>query len=377
MDPYDTSLDFTGQIEGESGGVAANEEGYFGNGWDPEGAVILPGGDDAYTPGGTVGLKQDKEDTWGDHDPPDDDDDSGSAAGDMSGDEHTRFILGLRDIPVGAERAIEAYIVEHLGEGWDVNPGAYEPEPCIGEYVIPWDLVDEDCLPAGLDGEALEELCDKPCIYAREVPVSGNDIDLDIITNDVDFASDWIDLIDCAWTLLQDNWDLIDFIMCTLTGNPGAGDCLQNKIDDESVTIELDDRDDPSANARYVLVFPWGDKIKIFTDEITDKSSNFIFMWNLAGGSAFPFPFRDCACVGLAATLLHELIHSCLRDLFDSLREGDDCSLAEMLENSFLFMLSQRYLDSVDVCCVEFGADSAWWNEFNVALDPGCTLQDD
>jgi len=375
VDPFDRSADITGNVEGGLSQSGSDDESIFGTGWSSDDDLLLPGGEDAYTPRGPLGLKQDKEGADPHHHGHDDD---GEDPGAMTGAEHTAFILGLRDIPAGADRAFEAYFYQHTGQSWEDYLASHvmEPEPCIGEYVFSWITINEDCLPNGLDGDALESLCDPPCIFGRTIPTAFDALQA---TADLDVEqvgdAELHDLFRCGWTLLLENTDLIDFIACTLTGNPDAGDCIIDKLKSDEVgiffTCEHDDvaayavsytSEDVALTALALwLLGPFaaaivaavtiktGLEVHICPDD--DDIDSMLRDFTALGDC------QTCGCIAMAALMLHEVAHLCWRDILDD----ETCGFADMIQNSFEFMAAERYMGgAANTCCDFYGK---WWSE--------------
>lgn len=179
-----------------------------------------------------------------------------------------------------------------------------------------------------------------------------------------------------AWGVLLRNVDAAEWTICAITGNRNAGGCIRRKIRGENrvqvmfapwlttiaagfSTAMVSGTGLGIANVlATVLSLPvaavlWlvaavllGDTLFIGTGRNQRVWNSLLRLWRQGGGAA------DCARVALAATLFHELVHLCNREIFFGTdwpltpEIGEDtlgaCSLAYRAENLFRWVVQRR-----------------------------------
>ena len=171
-----------------------------------------------------------------------------------------------------------------------------------------------------------------------------------------------VDLVQYAWAVLLDNLDLVDWIACLFYGETShdssvfenlgeifgvagsVAECLTEKIQGKAPDVTIRFTHDSGSGDFWASPNPvTGGTIHI---PITGKvwQTNYVEKYkNAAPGSADQF----CIVADLAATLLHELVHSCLTAGSADAPGGDDDpnlrSTSYLIENNFRWALGQRY----------------------------------
>lgn len=245
---------------------------------------------------------------------------------------------------------------------------------CIGDgigcepYVLPWDNGDRRCtaqrytdvsgdgesgmlVPVPYTGAELEELCGLPCKNRHQRFPTDQEIEsdapaVDIQTNNVSNAAEWEALTECAYALLQENLDLVDFVTCITYGDATSGNCVKKQLTTNIPTIKLDEKTGKESPASSNAL---SHSIKIHTASSTCQQ--WLNVW-MNGDQA-------CACARMAGLIYHESLHQCLRgpDKFGG------CQHEDMAESSFLWMLTERYSELGDGgCCSRWSLPGQWRN---------------
>lgn len=251
---------------------------------------------------------------------------------------------------------------------------SFERMPCE-PYELPWEQFDRECWPRRrgrrLGPDELEELCGLPCATggeglprAAEIARATEDLEITFRWGDGvprEKRQEWEELLRCGWAVLRENRDLVRFLMCVLTGNPEAGDCLERKIVDQRPDIHvsfmptnevggtvLDLEESLLAALIGGLMFGPGAFLLAGAASLL-RFDDVVWFAELPNHQAMhrawtsgDYRRQACACLHAAAMLLHETSHTCLRDLSIH-HDGDDCSLSEMLNSGFLYLVTQRY----------------------------------
>ena len=162
---------------------------------------------------------------------------------------------------------------------------------------------------------------------------------------------DVVGMVSAAIAILQNNFDIVRWLACAL--EPDLSDCLQDYLFDspgsgtKHLEVELHDddqfqafqTDEPGRNCRIKM-------------EMSALCAYYVNPVNEGRGS---LP-EDCALVDLAATILHELVHCCGREIdhddTPTCRgnhcDGDhECNKSYELENAFRWAMAQRFPDIV------------------------------
>ena len=238
------------------------------------------------------------------------------------------------------------------------------PAPCL-KFDPP---VTGEC-PLHADADA----CPIPCLSERP-----GSCDIDLLPFDaaedlydfgyspatLDEVIDWeaVDIVQYAWALLLDNLDLVAWTACLYYGETTVDDsffenlgglfgaagsvaeCLVDKVEGRAPDVTI--RFVPKLASGAFATTPnpiTGGTIFIPTQGKTWQNCYVAKFKATPHGSAQQF----CVVADLAATLLHELVHSCLTaGSADAPGGGDDpdvCSTSYLIENSFRWALGQRF----------------------------------
>jgi hypothetical protein len=201
--------------------------------------------------------------------------------------------------------------------------------------------------------------------------------------------TDWLVLVLSAWALLLDNLDIIEWIACILTGETAESgqkdffgqlidvlylgnyrtlaECVTKSIQGigSDVTIKLQDKEIEGSPFNTVR-FAGGGKIRIRTQD-SHWQDDYAGNYKEAPENSCE---RFCIIADLAATLLHELVHTCLADTI-SHDKSEDCRKSYLMENCFRWALAQRYpalvneIPGIDfrrsACDEPFHATACWY----------------
>lgn len=268
----------------------------------------------------------------------------------------------------------------------------YEPDPGCERFDPP---STGDCSMVGNLA-----VCAPPCVLEQQ---SGCDIDTlpfeeadgryDLVYSAAEPGGtiDWemVDMVQYAWAVLLDNLDLVAWTACLFYGEStrdssfwenlgdlfgiagSVAECLVDKIEGRApdVTIQFVTSLDKGAFSTHPDPLSGG-TIKI---PVTGSVWANLYVAKYKGaqaGSAEEF----CIIADLAATLLHELVHSCLTGGSADAPGGDDnagvCSTSYLIENSFRWALGQRYPCLCASASCDYYFDDRTWRSDGAAY-PG------
>lgn len=163
-----------------------------------------------------------------------------------------------------------------------------------------------------------------------------------------------------AWQVLADNIDIVEWLACVVVGGSDYIDCLTGRIEDPStVHIEVTGKGGFKSKGR-----PIGRQQKI----IIGQSS----LEGKYGPYLSPTSDSDehfCAIVDLAATLLHELVHTCLHPERGGEHADDpnDCRVSYLIETSFRWAMAHRFP------CLPMTCACSYWDQDAMFLNHGST----
>ncbi|MEQ1504808.1 MAG: hypothetical protein ABMB14_21415 [Myxococcota bacterium] len=251
-------------------------------------------------------------------------------------------------------------------------------EPCLG----PVGVCDVATLPCG-DVEGLYEL----------------DVqDIDTST----FDTDWLRMVKYAWAVLYENVDLVEWVACRIYGEqavagPATTDyvlgallvpdplwvalgsawfgrrtslaqCLSEKIRGMEPDITIRFLSHISSNGAASLAFG---RDGFLTTGRAIRIGWCGYAWSMLYDAKFKAAAaqpaeRFCIVVDLAASLLHELVHTCngTNEGLDLGSDGDDpreCTTTYLTENAFRWAMSRRYPCLADTANCGFYTDNRMW----------------
>lgn len=197
---------------------------------------------------------------------------------------------------------------------------------------------------------------------------------------------DVIDLVTSAWAVLLDNLDIVEWVACLVYGEDSAvsgplgaianlfgvpvslADCLVEKIVGQPARVELrlNDADSNAFQGKtggglsggYIRV-PAAGNLQQHYLRYLDPS----FAWSSREDQQF------CIVADLAATLLHELVHTCpAGGVLDepgvengkAEDEPGSCSAAYLIENAFRWAMGQRFPCLADTACWYYMCEQTW-----------------
>jgi hypothetical protein len=378
MDPFDHSLDATGVLDDGTAGVSANDEGYFGNGWDPEEAVIMPGGADGYSGGGPVGVldtPQTKKElgpgdsTTTDYVPPEQE---------AQTEAHNQIIRALIEGEYAGDLDQFWVDLDSILE-WD-NPVWRQPEHDL-PFVPPTPAIDDDCKEAKTIASKIEDNeCFPPPTEARPSPCTSDDVpetaSLDEglpiveVDDDVAPANDDVAFLTAIWNFLVENADIAEWLTCLAEANWHGPFGIDLGFDNaECIADRLNGKAPPTLILTEDMWWwcegsswctHWGRhqiKIDVGDDEWIEDRDDFLTSTDPAE--------QLCLVTRYASVLFHEMLHSCLaiwNESFDDENKAPDpecgCDTPDMVESAFAWAIAHRYpciLDDSD--CFFFGDD--------------------
>lgn len=319
---------------------------------------------------------------------------SGDPMAGAEGDKDAAVVNGLVDDEGASIEAgggaleAEALADDVFGSGWWDSFSQPNAEWCQKYYDPPWDDVNEDCFVEGTDRDSIGSLCPPPCgrprVWVTEEEMAAVREDMDLRSWDDQQPSPIEGVLQCAWALLQKNQDVIDWIVCTLSGDPNDGTCIRHLLEQQDVVIKLHKPADPS-HAMSVglglhLEFNWPDLVPV---QLTQINVFYVHPFIQACIGAYRQGDFDnyCGCIALAGALLHELSHVCVRDVGDSLFSRT-CPFATMVETSFIWAMTESFTPALGSSCCGTGPWSDppvgrfWWSTVRQDIDDSCVVYD-
>lgn len=219
-----------------------------------------------------------------------------------------------------------------------VCPGRFDPpEPQIRHAAE----TDAECARLLDDIHAFEHicvappiLCKRPCVVdtspspTLEIRAAKNPFGPTTTTN-----QSVVDYLNASWNLLEDNLDIVRWVVCLLAG-PANADCVVANMSNwlEPQEIVLDDR---APFTHPYNAWQQGDVIRV------DVPDGF---WKDAFVAFTGVELERFAAASFgAAALLHESVHRCLPWLRDQGDASNNCDRSYMAESAFMWALSRRY----------------------------------
>lgn len=284
-------------------------------------------------------------------------------------DEGRLFDRILRGIKKGVAvddlvHRLETMVVDHSGAPPPNEPGT------PGVLDVPVIDPNHPCSPATSGSPCSTEpdadpCCAEPALWEKTLPTSDQiddwvEVPIRVVppSSGPPGGDPWTKLVECGWAVLLDNVQYVEWIACLMSGgNEEAGACLANAIEQQDVPITIDMRP-PTHHASAATVFhPWistdGPGLFDFGVLGIDIYAH-VWLWELATDKWQHGSVADqtCACVQMAAVLLHELAHVCLRDIGDAIWDRA-CPGATVIEDTFLWTMSQVYPEMQSSSCCD------------------------
>ncbi len=262
------------------------------------------------------------------------------------------------------------------GDAWyccmSLNP-KYENSWDGGEGDLPGDFLEIPC-PINPDK------CRPPLIGRFRLPSSA---EVDVAMEAVQFeegggSEDEIELMKYGWTMLYQNTDLVDWLMCELTRKESKGDCTVNKIlhvnGRERARLVLDEASSKCNNSddcrqwwtcySYRIAMPGVGGGEIYFCRTNGKWETMVRKWANGGEG-----LRTYAAAHVASDILHEVLHTCGRAAGD---KQNSCDITYIIQNNMLWALLQRYPIAR---LTEYAArlvadlDALWYHDASVGFD--------
>lgn len=185
-------------------------------------------------------------------------------------------------------------------------------------------------------------------------------------------------LVRTAWALIKFNYDLVEWSLCWYFGTESGGytvNGLRRHIWADGVSHPLVEVKGDETRKAFKGRFDWlglaghGARI-LFPLEAGGIGQRYVLAWDMA----YTDEDRMCAAVDLAATLLHETIHTLGVNMLD---EPGDCDLTYLIENNFRWAMFQRYAHATEgACCgTRTGVSTCFMSHVETYLgEAGCFL---
>lgn len=251
------------------------------------------------------------------------------------------FATGLPDLissyvdalESGDEAVLNAWWMEHGEDVW--GDTGLAPPPDGGTCS---DALRGDSTCNRLASDDQRALPDLEEYGEREVPIQFIDKRDGVEGCDSQLES----LIRAAWSMLQDNIDLVNWARCYVFGRKSSGQvkmsCLRDTIlgsDEKIVKIYLQSGEsliDPGAAAEGW----WGWKIVIFGEDSFWKRRLSYWCCSVSDKT------KTCMAISVAALIFHELVHYCGRSK-DSGKNVDNCEWSYLAQSVIHWALLNRY----------------------------------
>jgi hypothetical protein len=160
-----------------------------------------------------------------------------------------------------------------------------------------------------------------------------------------------IDAMNAAWNMLQENSDIVEWLVCLVEG-PDDAECVVDKLfvadgDNPQVILLHDGVDfwDGVPDGSNAWVSEFNDKIHINT-AAAEIAVVFRDLQDTLGSGPSSNTDEACSIMLLASTILHEMLHGCLpitdEGVFGSEEEGG-CDSTHMVATSFRWAMAQRF----------------------------------
>ncbi len=206
---------------------------------------------------------------------------------------------------------------------------------------------------------------------------------------------DVIDAITSAWAVLIDNIDIVEWVCCLAYGegtspsNPlewlgglvgipvSLADCVVQKVlgKQARVTLKLNDAEidqfrgntGSGISGGYIRV-PAGGALKQRYMKFLDSSDPFYSQPEQ----------RFCILADLAATLLHQLVHTCVTggkadEPDGGIDRSGQCSTSYLIENGFRWAIGARFPCLSQTACWYYSCDDTWMSDrTSYPWDPVC-----
>ncbi len=162
-----------------------------------------------------------------------------------------------------------------------------------------------------------------------------------------------------AWSLLRTNEDILRYALCISTGRESSGDCVANRINRTWARVQLRAVDTIDRDVSDLL-----NVVSAFAGPDTTGGYMQLARDGILGDAVDALNTGEpdqllCRLLDLAATIFHELMHICGRELglFGGRHDQHVCDKAYKAENTFRWAASQRYPTLADTCCYMWSHD--------------------
>lgn len=176
-------------------------------------------------------------------------------------------------------------------------------------------------------------------------------------------------LVRAAWSLLQDNLDLVEWTRCWVFGRSSSGrprlKCLERALDGSNGDVEITLRDGVSPFNEYAAADGWCKRgIIIYHEQI-------FWRRRLSNWCCGPDDeTRLCMLISVASSMLHELVHYCCRAR--DVGEGQECHTSYLTQSVIEWALFHRYdVFGGGTCCDTVAQDDTVFAYGAEAADVG------
>lgn len=229
-----------------------------------------------------------------------------------------------------------------------------------GELSMAGDLLIPPHAQWGSDCELSEADCPVPSARRR----LGTDIQRSLVSvpqSYIGCSESFTDVLNAAWILLNENTDLIEWVVCSVFGKSGG--CISAIASWSSFlppNVECSSREfgfwPPCPEFVALTIWP-------HITFCSTKAVNEVYANAFQCGTDAD---RLCVAIDMAATLFHEFTHFCGLNTGDL--AGKACQTSYLAENSFKWALLNRYPAALDSgCCGD---------NYGNPLDPDLFMQD-
>lgn len=194
------------------------------------------------------------------------------------------------------------------------------------------------------------------------------------VVNYDEYASmplDYTNMIQAAFNMLQDNDDIVEWIVCLLEGQSNA-DCMLDALFDSGLTVTFDERGYPENEKVDFEPLAWSTgKGELSIDPNDDTFQDWLARYD----DAYATADMPCLIADIAAMLLHELLHGCLSlseegGASDFPDERGECDSTYLVESAFRWAISQRFPCIGNTYDCQYWSDDAQWMNDDGAYYP-------